>query len=49
MAALAVVVVVGHRHQLLALIQTPAQGKTATNPRCRYVEVSDDLSCGTLL
>jgi len=51
MAAPAVVGVVDHRHPLLALAHTPAQGKTTTEewgPRCLYTEVSDDLMCGIL-
>jgi len=43
MAALAVVAVVDQRHPLLALAQTPAQGKIATK-ECSYIEVSDFLS-----
>ena len=44
MAALVVVAGVDHRHPLLALAQTPARRKAATNP-CLDVGVSDDLSC----
>jgi len=52
MAAVAAVAVVDHRHPLLALAQTPAQGETATkeipdqgphNPSWLYIEVSDYL------
>jgi len=52
MAAPAAVAVVDHRHPLLALAHTPAQGQTATmewGPRFLYIEVSNDLMWGTLL